>query len=186
MQWEDEWCSPSSDLVFVRGVLQLRTPFLRYKKTWGVSIPLEYFKGSEKNYDLSLKDLRVKLCALLLIVSDQRVQTVHLTKLSCIRFRNQGCAAHIVDKLKHTRPTFHQSALQVPNYAEKLCVVDSLQEHVDRVASIGAGSDQLLLCFSKTHRPVSKGTVARWLNCISLESGIANFAPHIVNPHQPC
>ena len=75
-----------------------------------------------KNSELSLK-----LCASLLLVSAQRVQTIHLIRLRCIQFRDQGCTIHIMDKLKHTRPGYHQNALKLQKYLadEKLCVINS-------------------------------------------------------------
>ena len=77
-----------------------------------------------KNSELSLK-----LCASLLLVSAQRVQTIHLIRLRCIQFRDEGCTLHIIDKLKRTRPGYHQNAVQLPKYVadEKLCVINCLK-----------------------------------------------------------
>ena len=77
-----------------------------------------------KNSELSLK-----LCASLLLVSAQRVQTIHLIRLRCIQFRGEGCTLHIIDKLKRTRPGYHQNAVQLPKYVadEKLCVINCLK-----------------------------------------------------------
>ena len=71
---------------------------------WDVGILLNYFKEQKPNIDLSLKDLTLKLCALLLLATAQRIQTVHLICLSGVEFKKEECVLYIMDKVKHTRP----------------------------------------------------------------------------------
>ena len=77
---------------FMKGVYELRTPMPRYQHTWDVQIVLNHFKTLEQNEDLSLKDLTKKIYALLLLVTAQRVQTLHRIKLSCVHVHDKGCS----------------------------------------------------------------------------------------------
>ena len=121
-----------------------------------------YFKQQTDNEELSLRDLSVKVCALLLLlVTAQRVQTIHLIKLSAIQFHERGCTVSVVDKLKHTKPGHFQSPLELSRHEEKrLCVVDCLKIYLKRTAPFRSDKDdKLLLCYSRPRRPASKDTV---------------------------
>ena len=168
---------------FLKGIFELRTPQPRYNETWNVCKVLHYFKHLGENSELSLKDVTFKLCALLLLIFAQRVQTVHLISLNDIRFHDDGCTIHITEKLNRSRPGFHPQTLQLPYYAEDktLCVVTCLREYIDRTAefrSVGEGSDKLLLCYQQPYGPATKDTIARWLKIVLIHAGITNFAPH--------
>ena len=122
----------SKVIRFLKGVFELRTSLPRYKQTWNISVVLKIFREQVKNSELSLKLLTTKLCALLLLDSAQRVQTIHLIRFRCIQFHDEECTIHIMDKLKHTRPGYHHTALQRPKYMadEKLRVVNCLKEYL--------------------------------------------------------
>ena len=124
-----------------------------------------------------------KLCALLLLISAQRVQTVHLISLNDVCFHDDKYTIHITQKLKQSRPGFHPQPLQLAYYAEDktLCVVTCLREYIDHTAefrSEGEGSDTLLLCYQQPHGPATKDTITRWLKTVLIHAGITNFAPH--------
>ena len=118
----------------MKGVYELRTPMPRYQLTWDVQIVLNHFKTLEQNEDLSLKDLTKKMFPLLLLVTAQRVQTLHRIKLTCVHVHDKGCSIQIVDKLKHSRPGHHQSALELQRFEQdqKLCVVNCLSEYIQK------------------------------------------------------
>jgi len=166
---------------FVRGVFQLRTPLPRQKNTWDVTVLLDFFRNSKNNSKLSLKELTLKLCALLLMVSAQRVQTIHLLKLSCVQFLNQGsCKIHVIDKLKHSRPGYHQAPIHLPKYEEEpqLCVVSCLKEYIARTAVVRGDSDKLILCYGRPHGPASKDSIARWMKDVLVSAGVQGFTAH--------
>ena len=163
---------------FMKGVFELRTPTSRYQKTWDVSILLSYFKDKEANSLLTLKDLTMKLCALLLLTTAQILQTVLLMKLSCIQVNENGYSICFVDKLKTSRPGFQQPPLQLSRYSdEKLCVVKCLKEYILRTADLRS-TDQLILCYQYPHGPASKDSISRWMKSLLNSAGIHNFGPH--------
>lgn len=164
---------------FMKGVFELRTPVPKYIETWDVNILLDYFKQKRSNTELSLKELTLKLCALLLLTTAQRIQTIHMIKLSWLKFNDQGCVIVIQEKLKHTRKGYNQSALELTTLEDqKLCVVQTMKDYIAKTGPIRGEEEQLLLSFVKPHKPVSHDTVSRWMKNVLSDSGIEDFAPH--------
>ena len=124
----------------------------QYNHTRDVQILLNHFQKLENNKHLKLKELTTKLCALLLLTTAQRVQTIYVIKLSCIKFQDSGCDVLIVDKLKHSRPGRHQSTLHLPRYVhdQKLCVVDCLSEYISRTEYLRKDTDQFTCLLQET------------------------------------
>lgn len=86
------------------------------------------------------------MCALLLILTAQRVQTIHLMKLSFVKIHETGCTILIVDKLRSTRLSFHLKALELKRFEEKkLCVVDCLEQYTERTKMLKREHDKLFL-----------------------------------------
>lgn len=163
----------------VKGAFELRTPMSHHKDVWDVNILLNHFQKMPENTKLDLKSLTKKLCALMMLITAQRVQTLHTFKLSSMKIDSAGCTIKIVDKLKHTRQGKHQDDLQLfkfPN--EKLCVMNCLHEYIARTKYLRRGEDLLFLCYGKTHTPASKDTLARWLKDILQDAGITDFTAH--------
>ena len=165
---------------FLKGVFELRTPLPRYSGLWDVNVLLKYFESLPENFRLNLKLLSQKLCALLMLTTAQRVQTLHVLKLSCICFESTGCTIKIVDKLKHTRQGYHQGDLKIGKYpeSEKLCVIQCLLVYVEKTKSLRSNVVQLLLSIVKPYGPASKDTIARWLKTVLLDAGIDGFKAH--------
>ena len=163
---------------FLKGVYELRTPTPRYHSTWDVSVLLAYLKEKGTNSSLSLKDLTIKVCAMLLLASAQRLQTIHSLRLSCIDMQEGCCVIKVVDKLKTSRPGFHQLPLKFFEYEDEcLCVMHCLKEYISRTAPV-RGSDKLILCFQKPHKPASKDSISRWMKMLLANAGIQNFGAH--------
>lgn len=168
---------------FLKGIFELRTPQPRYNETWDVDKVLQFFRNMGENSEHSLKDLTLKLCSLLLLITAHRVQTIHLIRLRNICFHDDGCTIYITEKLKQSRPGFHPKPLQLPFYTEDktLCVVTCLRQYINSTVEFRCESDetdQLLLCYQQPHGPAAKDTIARWLKTVLIRAGITNFAPH--------
>lgn len=115
------------------------------------------------------------LCALLLLVSAQRMQTMHLIRLKWTDFHNRGF--HLLEKAKHTRPSHIQSALKLTNFQEeeKLCTEQCLIDCIKRTAPFTSGGEKLLLCCVRPYGPASRDTVA-----CNKKAGIQGFAPYSI------
>ena len=126
-----------------------------------------------------LKDLTRKLCALILIESAQRIQTIHLIKCQFVHIYEDRGVIGIVDPVKSTRPDFHQEPLELErNEDKKICVLDCLKVYMQRTTPFRKGTDKLLLSYAKPHEPVSKDSVARWMKELLIDAGITGFDAH--------
>ena len=164
---------------FVRGIFQIRTPLPKYTNTLDVEILHKFFMNQKDNEEMTLKDLTRKLCALILIESAQRIQTIHLIKCKFVHIYEDRCVIGIVDPLKSTRPDFHQEPLELEqNENKKICVINCLKVYIERTAPYRKGFDQLLLTYAKPHEPVSKDSVARWMKELLTDAGIIGFDAH--------
>lgn len=165
---------------FFKGIYELTPPKPKYKEIWDVSVLLNFFKKQKQNCFLSLPDLTRKLCALMLLATAQRLQTVHLIKVHCICMGKNVCEIQIVDKIKQSKQGSPNPVLRFERYREdeKLCVLAALTEYLQRTSSLRCGTDKLFLCYVRPHGAASKDTVARWMKTLLLQAGIDNFAPH--------
>jgi hypothetical protein len=166
---------------FLKGVFELRTPKPKYDHIWDVGIVLSFFKEKQENSSLPLPDLTHKLCALILLASAQRVQTVHLIRVPYIFIQSNHCEIIMVDVLKHTTLAKNKTVLKFDRFSDKkLCVIATLEEYLKRTEKIrkSVGTDKLFLCYRRPFGPASKDTLARWMKNVLENAGIQNFAPH--------
>ena len=63
---------------FMKGVFELRKPTSKYSSIWDVYVVLNYLSKQYPNESLSLIDLTLKTLMLVLLVTSQRGQTIHL------------------------------------------------------------------------------------------------------------
>ena len=165
---------------FMKGVFELRTPLPRHNNFWDVSILLKHLENQEDG-ELGLKDLTLKLCALMLLTSAQRLQTIHLIKASNILWHNSECTILLTDKLKSTHPGFDQKEIKFHKFQKnpKLCVIKCLKEYLERTEPLRRKHcDQLFLCYRPPHGAASKDTLARWMKSLLYKVGIQDFGPH--------
>ena len=66
---------------FMKGVFDKRTPHPKYNKIWDVSLVPNYLTTLDPIEKLTLKDLTLKLLMLLLQVTGQRGQSIHLLNI---------------------------------------------------------------------------------------------------------
>lgn len=66
----------------LKGVFQSRSPRPKYTEVWGVQVVLTYLATLHPVESSTLKELTFKLVVLLLLVSGQRGQTIHLLDIN--------------------------------------------------------------------------------------------------------
>ena len=119
------------------------------------------------------------MCALLLLSTAQRVQTIHLIKLSSVKIDDKRATLLNVYKVKSTRLSFHQKALELNRFDEKrLCVIESLKLYIEKTEKLRRDNNNLILCYSKPYGAVSEDPLARWMKELLNESGILGFNAH--------
>ena len=167
---------------FMKGIYESDTPMPRYKETWDVSVVLNYLKNLKENEFLSLPDLTLKLCALLALITAQRTQTLHSIRVSCIHKVDKGINIEIIDKIKNSKPGVETVLKLEPYHDKKLCVIETLENYLERTRKLRKGHDKLFLCYKSPFQASSKNTISRWIKTVMDRAGIdvSVFKPHSV------
>ena len=89
---------------FMKGVFEKRTPHPRYNKIWDVSLVLNYLTTLDPIEKLTLKDLTLKLLMLLLLVTGQRGQSIHLLNIVTMHLGDTSCVFNLTSHTKASQP----------------------------------------------------------------------------------
>ena len=76
---------------FMKGIFELRPSFPRYKSIWDVNIVFNHLRNQPIVHELTLKDLTIQVTFLLLLLSGQRCQTIHLLNLDNMNLSIDKC-----------------------------------------------------------------------------------------------
>ena len=165
----------------LKGIFQSNPPSPRYSETWDVSVVLHYLQGLSPVGTLTLKELTPKLVTLILLVSGQRGQTVHLLNLSNMRVSVDSYTFSFSKWLKQTRPGFPNPTVTLTAFRDsRLCVVTTLKEYISRTEPLRGSESQLFVSYTKPHKAVSRDTIGRWVKTVLSSAGIdtKKFKPH--------
>ena len=99
---------------FMRGVFNKRPALPKYRTTWNPDIVLNYLSSLISN--LTLLQLSQKVCMLLLLLTGQRGQSIHLLKVEDVIFHEDSLELQFSFVLKHTRPGVHQDNIRFQSY----------------------------------------------------------------------
>lgn len=159
---------------FMKGVFEIRKPTPKYTTVWDVSVVLRYLSGLYPNETLSLKKLSQKLLMLLLLVSSQRGQTMHLLDTSCMIIDRDKYVFRINEHLKTSKPGNSNASVFVYAYLPdpKLCPLSCLKEYINQTVKLRGNTTKLFITYGKPHRAVSRDTISRWTKNVLNESGI--------------
>ena len=167
---------------FMKGIFELTPSVPRYRDTWDVSIVLKYLKNQKQNEFLTVPELTRKLFTLMALAKAQRLQSIHLIRVDCIFKDNAGIKIEIIDKIKQSKPGMENSVLSFePNRTDnKLCVVKTLKDYLDRTRDRRKGKNKLFLCYKKPYQEATKDTTSRWMKVVMSEAGIdiEKYKPH--------
>ena len=84
---------------FMKSVFLQNKPLSKYDCTWDVAVVLKYLETLYPHSDITLKNLTLKLVMIILLVSGQRGQTVHLMDLSSMEMADNTCRFHITEHM---------------------------------------------------------------------------------------
>jgi integrase len=165
---------------FMKGVWRLRTPAPKYAVTWDVNLVFELFRTWSASADLPLNMLAMKLAALIVLVTGQRVQTLSKIQVNNINV-SQSVQIVITDKLKTTGIRMPNPVLKLPAYSlePKLCVVEAIKCYLDKTKEIRTG-DKLFIRSCKPYSAVCSQTIGKWLVKVLTEAGVntRHFGAH--------
>ena len=167
---------------FLRGVFKLKPALPRYNVIWDANIVLEYLKSLSPVKNLSLKLLTHKLVMLMLLLSGQRGQTIHLAHIANIDISPNRFYVTIGDSVKTTKPGRHVEQLRFKAYApdKRLDVHFVLQEYLRRTLLIRGKEMMLFVSYVKPHKAVTRSTISRWTKECMMNAGVNMniFSPH--------
>ena len=120
-----------------------------------------------------------KLCILMMLLSGQRGQTIHLQKLGDLYVQDNTVTLYFSSLLKHSKPNKHLEPLLLESYTvnKQLCIVKTIKDYISRTSLIRTDQEKFLISTVPPHKGVTKSTVARWIKSIMSKSGFI-FRPH--------
>ena len=90
---------------FMKGIYNQHPTLPRYVNIWDINILLAYFESLPANSELTLKCLTEKLTVLLLILSEQRKQTLLAIDIDNVKIYEDKLIIFPNSSLKHTKPS---------------------------------------------------------------------------------
>lgn len=185
-------CTDSNELAssvilkkFMKGVFTKRPALPKYRATWDVNALLKYLEKLSPPKALNLITLSAKLITLLLLLSAQRGQSIHLLCVDDVECTEQQLILRFNHMLKHTRPGVHLDEIILPAFPKVgLCVVTTFMEYIKRTKPLRAGKDEkrLFLTSTKPHKAISRDTASKWIKRMLRSAGInmSMFGSHSV------
>ncbi|XP_043266370.1 uncharacterized protein [Venturia canescens] len=157
-----------------KGISELRPSRPKYDHTWDPKVVLDYFDKLDDNENMPLGLLSGKLITLLALITGQRMQTLSLIKLQNIERSQDVVQVKIPDIIKTSGRNRSQPLLLLPKYEinEKICVVRTLDNYLQRTDRIRGQVDSLFVSLKKPIREVSAGTLAKWTKNVLKASGV--------------
>ncbi|VDI63893.1 Hypothetical predicted protein [Mytilus galloprovincialis] len=158
---------------FLKGIFNLKPSLPRYQKTWDVNIVLQYLMTLTPVHMLTLRVLSYKLVTLLLLLTGQRLQTIHCFDLDDINVTDSSIYIDVRTLLKCSKPGSHLQPIELPAFIDddRLCIVTVFKEYLLRTSSFRKTQKLILSCV-KPYQHVSKATIARWVKTVLQLAGI--------------
>ena len=125
---------------FMTGLFNKKPALPRYVEIWNPQSVLEYLRNYPNTRELSLKQLTVKLTALLASVTAQRPQTLQALSLDGMRVSEDQYTFRVLSlfkqSLRHGGTNRHLAPIVLKRYHvdNKLCVVTLLNEYLIRTS----------------------------------------------------
>ena len=150
----------------LKGAFNMRPPLPKYSTTWQVSKVTSYIASLGSNEALSLKQLSLKLVALLALTRPSRSNDLSNLSLKAMRVLPDGVQFNPVSLSKQSRPSRPIKPFIFPSFStdKRLCPKVTIQAYVARTESFRSeGKEKLLLSYVKPHNPISSSSVSRWI-----------------------
>lgn len=166
----------------MRAVFLERPSLSRCKTTWDPDLVLNYMSlGANENLSTIL--LSKKLTILMLLVSGQRGQVLHLLNIRNMYISDSRVSFQIRDHLKTSRPGKHLSELlsfEVYTPDSLLCVHTTILHYLNRTKDVRGHITRLFVTTKPPIKIASRDTLRRWTKDFMSVAGInlSLFSPH--------
>ena len=158
----------------MKGIYELIKPKPKYNQIWDVSQVLDYLKTLYPLEKLSLKELTQKTVMLLLLVTGQRRQFIHLLSLNGIQLTFQIAYLSLDEHSKRSRPNNVTSAVTTTEFTpdSRICPLTALKAYIKKTETLRNGENKLFTSLIKPNKFVSRDTISRWTKQVLTNSGI--------------
>ena len=167
---------------FMKAVFQLRPALPRHHCTWDPELVLHHIRSLGSNENLSMIGLSRKLVMLMLLVSGQRGQALHLLDIRNMSITNSRVSFAIGDLMKTSRPGQHTSGLGFHAYPpdKLLCVYNAILSYLKRTEHSRGTVTRFFIITRPPFRVASLDTLRRWARDImgAAEIDLSIFTPH--------
>ncbi|XP_045158583.2 uncharacterized protein LOC123524443 [Mercenaria mercenaria] len=158
---------------FMKGVSENRPALPKYNCTWDAALVLKFFSLHKLVNQLSIQELGTRLATLLALTTGQRTQTLFFMDLKNIVLTDTDVKIRIGDPLKQSKVNCHLGEIYIEAYPdEKLCVVKTLKEYVQRTEQKREDTTKVFISSKKPFKPVSSCTIAKWIKSVLGKAGI--------------
>lgn len=96
---------------FMKGIYNCRPSLPKYSSTWDVNKVMSLLCSWPINKELTLLQLSQKTVILLMLLSSQRCQTIHLIKVENILIQEDTMTIYITNLVKQSKPGYHIRSL---------------------------------------------------------------------------
>ena len=167
---------------FMRATFNERPALPRNNVTWDVQIVLNFLRKCSPVRQIPIAMLTKKLLVLMLLLSGQRGQTVHLLDIRNMTLGAAAATFRLGDPVKATRPGQHIQELKFKAYApdRRLCVLTVLKAYLSRTLDNRGKVTRLFITTQKPFVAASRDTLRRWTRDVLAAAGIDMniFTPH--------
>ena len=159
---------------FMKGIFELRRPTPKYNAIWDVSMVLRYLSKLYPNESLTLKDLTHKTLMLLLLVTSQRGQTIHLLDIGTLVTQDDIYTFHVLEHTKTSKPGKPYDIINITAYEPdpKLCPLACLKLYINKTKELRHNETRLFISYVKPHKQISRDTISRWTKTVLQNSGV--------------
>ena len=170
---------------FMKRILKLRSSLPKYTVTYDAGIVQQYIAHMPPLEQLTLPEVIKKLATLMLLLSGQRTQTLHVLDITYMHTNTDRAIFYISDLQKASRPSFHQQPLNLSAYPQdgQICVIQTLNEYLRQTSSKRGTCTKLFISISKPHHSVTTTTIARWIK--EIDQGRYRYN-HFYSTFNPC
>ena len=118
----------------IKGVSEERSALPRYEDTWNVDIVSIYLDQLLEAKPLSLKDLTLKTCMLLALVTGLRAHVLHILTEEDVKTFSPKNVIIFSQKHKTTKPGSHTESVKILEFRDnaKLCPVKHLKIYLEQ------------------------------------------------------
>ena len=172
----------NSDLsTYMKGVKNESPHLPKYSAIWDADLLLDYLNAQGLPSSLDLKQLTLKLAALLLVSSGQRVQSLERLSLDNLLFGPDLAQFTILSKLKQTMDKATEICFKSFPENQNLCPVAHLSHYIEITQPL-CSSPNLFISFQKPRKAVGSQTISRWVRNVLASAGIdlTRFGAHSV------